>query len=246
MGLWQTPELTFSEGKEWGRWQSGWTIIFSSESYECIYLATMHSTHYGIRRSKQTGGVGRKEVTYGMEERPSPAAWQKNLTRTVTQASVTYLTSPRDPELMMTSPMQTWTSTDSRPCWASNGRAPRRFPLARRCPTWASAGICTHRWCTYEMKRRPSIWWQSRSGRRNACITSSKHKNSMESYRMLLWLSQQDALISQTWRPCSPPSMVVLSFHTRPLKVTRMTLPGGNPDSGAQASPSPSLAPAPS
>ena len=246
MGIWQMLELTFSEGKEWGCWQSGWTIIFSSKSYEHIYLATMHSAQYGVRRSKQTGGVGRKEVAYGMEERPSPAAWQKNLMRTVTQASVTSLTSPRDPELMMILPMQTWTLTDSRPCWASNGRAPRRFPLVKRCPTWASAGICAHRWCTYQMKRRPSIWQQSRSGRQNAHITSSKHKNSMESYRTLLWLSQRDALISQTWRPCSPPSTVVLSFHTRPLKVTRMTLPGGNPDSGTQASPSLSLAPAPS
>ena len=74
MGLWQTPEPTFSEGKEWGHWQSGWTIIFSFESYERIHLATMHSAQYGIRRSKQMGGVGRKEVAYGMEERPSPAA----------------------------------------------------------------------------------------------------------------------------------------------------------------------------
>ena len=192
------------------------------------------------------GGAGRKGVGYGTGERPSPMAWQKNLTRTATRASVTSLTSLHDPKPIMISPMQMQTSTDSHLCWASNGRAPRRFPSARRCPTWASDGTCTHRWCTYQMERRPSIWQQSRSGKRNTHTTSSKHKNSMESYRMLLWLSQRDMLISQTWRPCSPPSIVVLSFHTHPLEVTKMTLPGGNPNSGTQVLPLPSLAPSPS
>ena len=86
---------------------------------------------------------------------------------------------------------------------------------------------------------------QLRSGRQNACITSSKLKNSTVNYRTLLWLSQQDTLISQTWRPCSPPSTIVLSFHTHPCEATKMTLPGGNPDSSSQMSPSLSPGPIP-
>ena len=245
MGRWQMPEPTSSKGMGWAHWQSGWMIIFSSESHEHICIATMPSARYGVRRFKQTGAAGRREVDYGMEGRPSPAAWQKSSMRTAKQASTTSLSSPHDQKPIVTSPMQMWTLIGSHMRWVSNGRAPRRSPSAKRCPIWGFAGTCARRSYTYQMRKRPSTWRQSRSGRRNAHITSLKLKNSTENYRTLLWLSQRDTLISQTWRPCSPPSMIVLSFHTRPHEATKMTSPGGNSDSSSQTSPSLSPGPIP-
>ena len=245
MGRWQMPEPTSSEGMGWAHWQSGWMIMFSSKSHEYICIATMPSARYGVRRFKRTGATGRREVDYGMEGRPSPVAWQKSLMRTAKQASTTSLSSPHNQKPIVTSPTQMQTLIGSHMCWVSNGRAPRSSPLAKRCLIWGFAGTCTRRSYTYQMRKRPSTWQQSRSGRRNAHITSSKLKNSTVNYRTLLWLSQQDALISQTWRPCSPPSTIVLSFHTRPCEATKTTSPGGNPDSSSQTSPSLSPGPIP-
>ena len=52
MGRWQTLEPTSSEGMGWAHWQSGWMIMFSSESHEHICIATMPSAQYGVRRFK--------------------------------------------------------------------------------------------------------------------------------------------------------------------------------------------------
>ena len=191
------------------------------------------------------GAAGRREVDYGMEGRPSPVAWQKSSMRTAKQASTTSLSSPHDQKPIVTLPTQMRTLIGSHIRWVSDGRVPRRSPSAKRCPIWGFAGTCARRSYTYQMRKRPSTWQQSRSGRQNARITSSKLKNSMVNYCMLLWLSQQDALISQTWRPCLPPSTIVLSFHTRPCEATKMTSPGGNPDSSSQTSPSLSPGPIP-
>ena len=53
---------------------------------------------------------------------------------------------------------------------------------------------------------------------------------------MPLWLSQRDALTSQTWRLCSPPSITVLSARIPPHEALLTTWRGGKANSGTQAS----------
>ena len=161
-------------------------------------------------------------------------------------ASAISRTPPLDLQLTATSPMRMQTSMSCRRCSVSSGRAQRQSPLEKRSHIWASAGTYARRWYTYQTRKKQNTWWQLRSGKKSRRTTSLKPKGSTENYSTLLWLSQRDALTSPTWRPCSPPSTTVLSFHTHPRGGPQTTWPGGSVNSGAQTSPSPSLGPAPS
>ena len=190
-------------------------------------------------------GTGKKVAIYGTGAKAYLVGRWKNLTRTAVQSSTT-LRSPLHDHLPTTTlPMQMQTSTSSHHTLVSNGKVPSPFHLAKKSPTWVSAGTYIHWWCTYQTKRRPNIWQPSRSGRSSAHTTSLRCKSSMGSYSTLLWLSQWDALISPAWRPCSAPSTVILSFHTHPRETHQTTQPGGNINSGMQVSTSPSPGPTP-
>ena len=154
MACWWTLVQTSFKVEGWARWQSGWTITFSSGFYEHIYPATTCDAQNGAVRFKRVGGTDRKAADYGMVATAFPVVWQRSSMRTAAPASVISCTPPLDPQLTVTSPMWMHTSTSCHHCSVSSGRAQRQSPLEKRSHIWASAGTYTHRWYTYQTGKK--------------------------------------------------------------------------------------------
>ena len=136
--------------------------------------------------------------------------------------------------------MPTLTLTNFRHVSASNGKAQSQYHSGKKYPTWASDGICVCKWCTCWRRKKSSTWRPSRNGGVDGLTISLRHNSSMESWCTWRRSFQPDALTSPAWRLCSPHSTTILSARIPPHKAHQMTCPGGNANSGEQASPLPS------
>ena len=94
-------------------------------------------------------------------------------------------------------------------------------------------------------RKKANIRWPLWNGKPNAHTTSLKH-SSTASFFTQLWSSQPDAHTLQTWRPCLPPLITVLSFCMGLPEIPLTIWPGGSTSLGTQTSSSPSQGPNPS
>ena len=246
MACWLTQGQIFSGHGGWARLQSGLMTTSSFESPIVTYPVTTRSTVNGTARSWRVGVTGRRVEGYGSGAKVSPVGRQRSSTRTVAKSFVTSCKSPHDPPAIRNSPTQMQTSMSYWHASESGGKPPSRYHSEWRCPTWVSTGTCAPNWCIFQTRRKPSTWQPSQTGRASERTTSWKRSSSTASLYTQLWSSQPDVCTSQTWRPCWPPSITVLSFHTPLPKIPLTIWPGGGANSGAQTSSSPSQGPIPS
>ena len=219
--------------------------IFSFKSPVVIFPVTMLNIMNGTTRSWLMEVAGRKGDIYGMEAKVCPVGWQKNSMKT---AAKIFMTSPRppcNPPAIRSLPTPMQISTSSLCVLASGGKPPSQSPSVWRCPTWVTAGTCAPSWCIYQTERKQSIRWPLWNGKPNAHTTSLKH-SSTASFFTQLWSSQPDAHTLQTWRPCLPPLITVLSFCMGLPEIPLTIWPGGSTSLGTQTSSSPSQGPTPS
>jgi hypothetical protein len=137
---------------------------------------------------------------------------------------------------MHSSPMVIQTSITYQTFWEFHGKIQRQSPSPMQSHTWASHGTSKCRLSQSHQKRKGSTSTQSRAGPHAPPMSSRTCKSCMESCCMPPSWSQWVELTLQTWKPCSAPSMAVLSFHTMHRTTLQMTSSGGKAPSHLQSS----------
>ena len=107
------------------------------------------------------------------------------------------------------------------------GKSPKPHPSFFWSHTWALHRIWKTEPSLFQSKRNRSILGQFKNGKQDNHTPSLKSSKYMENCYMQHWLSQQDMLISPTWRPCSESSIIVLSYPTPHPAMFQVILDGG-------------------
>ena len=151
-----TQGWTYSDAMGWVQYQSGLTIMCSSESHGPTSQITMPNDQSGSMRYISRGVRGRVAAGYGMGVKTSQMAQWKNLTRTAPPPSKTSQTTPHVQPKTVTSPMHMPTSTKSQHDLASNGSPPKLSHFKLKSLILTFTGTCKCASSTYSRRREPN------------------------------------------------------------------------------------------
>ena len=107
------------------------------------------------------------------------------------------------------------------------GKSPKPHHSDFKSHTWVLHGILRTKLSLFQSKINGSILGQFKNGKQDSCTPSLKSSKYMENCYMQHWSSQQDMLISPTWRPCLESSIIVLLYPTPHPMTLQVILDGG-------------------
>src|SRR6266702_4151773 len=221
---WQMQVPTCSKAMGSARSQSGSTTTSSLGSRVHSSQNTTHAVPIGTMKSVPTGAAGKMAAGCGMAERTCRTAPRRSSTKIAAWSSRTWKMPPPAPWKTRSSPTPTQTSMQSQHALGFNGRPPSLFPLRLRFPTSVSSGTCARTSSPSSMTKGPDTWLPLLNGKASVHTIFLRRKSYMESSSTHRWSSQQDALTSLAWRPCSLPSTIIFSYRT-PLPATLRAIP---------------------
>ena len=203
---WQMQAQTFSVAMGLDHWQNGSMTMYSSESHVNTYQPTTSLAQNGAVKLDCKEVANRMVAVYGTREKIVQMASQRSLMKTATSHSRTWQQHPLAVQRTKSSHMRMQTLMPFRGTWGSAGNPPNPFRSDQKCPTWASCGTYTHARSAFLKRKGSNTWPRSQNGRKSQHTPCWKHRSYTGNSSTRPWSYTQDALMSPTWRPCSPPS----------------------------------------
>ncbi len=220
--------LMCSEATGSAHWRSGSMTTSSSEFCVSSYLSTMCNAQTGTTKYSYMWATYKMVAGSGTEGRAYRMALWRSSTKTAAQHCRTWQMPPHALYKTNNLHMPMWTLTRSQHTLVSSGRHQSQSHSELRSHTLGSAGICACKSSTCLTRKGSSTWGPLLNGRPSAPTISSKRRSCMASFCMCHWSYFQGTPTSPAWRPCWPPSILVLSYCTPHPGTLRATLSGGS------------------